>query len=171
MSRRASWPLSQLTAMALLQISEPGASPDPHQRRIAVGIDLGTTNSWSPPCATAWPNACPMRRAKSSCPLRCATWAMVGGRSAPRPWRRRPTTPSTPGLGQALHGANAGRWADAGKLPYRFVDRPGMLAIETREGVKSPSRSRPRSWRLCASAPRTAFTTSCSAPSSPCRPI
>jgi molecular chaperone HscA len=31
--------------MALLQISEPGASPDPHQRRIAVGIDLGTTNS------------------------------------------------------------------------------------------------------------------------------
>ena len=31
--------------MALLQISEPGQSPDPHTRRIAVGIDLGTTNS------------------------------------------------------------------------------------------------------------------------------
>ena len=31
--------------MALLQISEPGHSPDPHQRRIAVGIDLGTTHS------------------------------------------------------------------------------------------------------------------------------
>ena len=31
--------------MSLLQISEPGASPDPHQRRIAVGIDLGTTHS------------------------------------------------------------------------------------------------------------------------------
>lgn len=31
--------------MALLQISEPGASPMPHQRRLAVGIDLGTTNS------------------------------------------------------------------------------------------------------------------------------
>lgn len=31
--------------MALLQISEPGQSPDPHQRRIAVGIDLGTTHS------------------------------------------------------------------------------------------------------------------------------
>jgi molecular chaperone HscA len=31
--------------MALLQISEPGASPDPHQRRFAVGIDLGTTHS------------------------------------------------------------------------------------------------------------------------------
>ena len=31
--------------MALLQISEPGMAPAPHQRRLAVGIDLGTTNS------------------------------------------------------------------------------------------------------------------------------
>ncbi|WP_193165193.1 Fe-S protein assembly chaperone HscA [Microbulbifer hainanensis] len=31
--------------MALLQISEPGQSPEPHQRKRAVGIDLGTTNS------------------------------------------------------------------------------------------------------------------------------
>ncbi|WP_462381794.1 Fe-S protein assembly chaperone HscA [Pseudomonas sp. Marseille-QA0892] len=31
--------------MALLQISEPGQAPRPHQRRLAVGIDLGTTNS------------------------------------------------------------------------------------------------------------------------------
>src|ERR1700761_1415712 len=31
--------------MSLLQISEPGESPEPHQRKIAVGIDLGTTHS------------------------------------------------------------------------------------------------------------------------------
>ncbi|WP_134618922.1 Fe-S protein assembly chaperone HscA [Pseudomonas aeruginosa] len=31
--------------MALLQIAEPGQSPKPHERRLAVGIDLGTTNS------------------------------------------------------------------------------------------------------------------------------
>ena len=31
--------------MALLQISEPGQTPAPHQRKVAVGIDLGTTNS------------------------------------------------------------------------------------------------------------------------------
>ena len=31
--------------MALLQLSEPGESPDPHQRRHVVGIDLGTTHS------------------------------------------------------------------------------------------------------------------------------
>ena len=31
--------------MALLQISEPGKSQDPHQKKYYVGIDLGTTNS------------------------------------------------------------------------------------------------------------------------------
>ena len=31
--------------MVLLQISEPGQTPEPHQRRVAIGIDLGTTNS------------------------------------------------------------------------------------------------------------------------------
>ncbi len=31
--------------MALLQISEPGQAPAPHQRKLAVGIDLGTTHS------------------------------------------------------------------------------------------------------------------------------
>ena len=31
--------------MVLLQISEPGESPAPHQHKLAVGIDLGTTNS------------------------------------------------------------------------------------------------------------------------------
>ncbi|VEH66168.1 iron-sulfur cluster assembly chaperone protein HscA [Rodentibacter pneumotropicus] len=31
--------------MALLQISEPGQTAAPHQHRLAVGIDLGTTNS------------------------------------------------------------------------------------------------------------------------------
>ena len=31
--------------MALFQIAEPGQSDAPHERRLAVGIDLGTTNS------------------------------------------------------------------------------------------------------------------------------
>ena len=31
--------------MALLQISEPGESAAPHQHKLAIGIDLGTTNS------------------------------------------------------------------------------------------------------------------------------
>ena len=31
--------------MALMQIAEPGQSPVPHQIKLSVGIDLGTTNS------------------------------------------------------------------------------------------------------------------------------
>jgi Molecular chaperone len=31
--------------MALMQIAEPGMTADPHQRRLAIGIDLGTTHS------------------------------------------------------------------------------------------------------------------------------
>src|SRR5690606_8094900 len=41
----SAWKRWDNSPMALLQISEPGGSPDPHQRRIAVGIDLGTTHS------------------------------------------------------------------------------------------------------------------------------
>ncbi len=43
-SRRGDAP-TPVSLMALLQISEPGMAPAPHQRRLAVGIDLGTTNS------------------------------------------------------------------------------------------------------------------------------
>ena len=38
-------PKHDTSDMALLQISEPGQTPAPHQRRIAIGIDLGTTHS------------------------------------------------------------------------------------------------------------------------------
>src|SRR3954447_25276987 len=43
-SRKPTHP-NKKQVMALLQISEPGQAPDPHQRRLAVGIDLGTTHS------------------------------------------------------------------------------------------------------------------------------
>ena len=39
------WLTKNTEFMALLQISEPGESPVPHQRKLAVGIDLGTTHS------------------------------------------------------------------------------------------------------------------------------
>lgn len=45
--------------MALLQISEPGMSPDPHQRRFAIGIDLGTSNSLVAVCRSGVAEALP----------------------------------------------------------------------------------------------------------------
>jgi len=45
--------------MAFLQISEPGESPEPHTRRLAVGIDLGTTNSLVATIRNAVPECLP----------------------------------------------------------------------------------------------------------------
>ena len=45
--------------MALLQISEPGMSPAPHEHRLAVGIDLGTTNSLVATVRSATPTVLP----------------------------------------------------------------------------------------------------------------
>ena len=49
--------------MALLQISEPGQSPQPHQRRQAVGIDLGTTNSLVASVRSGMVKRCQMSKA------------------------------------------------------------------------------------------------------------
>jgi molecular chaperone DnaK (HSP70) len=65
----------------------------------------------------------------------------------------------------------AGRHRPAGaKLPYRFVDQPGMVALATRDGDKTPVEVSAEILATCASAPRTASTTNSSAPSSRCRP-
>ena len=45
--------------MALLQIFEPGETPDPHQRRFAIGIDLGTSNSLVAVSRSGVPEALP----------------------------------------------------------------------------------------------------------------
>ena len=45
--------------MALLQIFEPGETPDPHQRRLAIGIDLGTSNSLVAVSRSGVPEALP----------------------------------------------------------------------------------------------------------------
>ncbi len=53
--------------MALLQISEPGLSAAPHQRRLAAGIDLGTPILWWLPCVAARPRLCPIIKAAICC--------------------------------------------------------------------------------------------------------
>ena len=54
--------------MALLQISEPGMSPDPHQRRYAIGIDLGTSNSLVAVCRSGMPDALPDEQGRKLLP-------------------------------------------------------------------------------------------------------
>ena len=65
--------------MALLQISEPGQSPNPHERRIAVGIDLGTTHSLVAAVRSGIAECLPMTKAGSSAQRR----ALPGRTAAP----------------------------------------------------------------------------------------
>jgi molecular chaperone HscA len=125
--------------MALLQISEPGQSPDPHQRRVAVGIDLGTTHSLVAAVRNGVAECLPDAQGRVLLPS--AVRYLPGGRRqighdalAAQADDAQDTVVSVKRLmGRALadvHGAD--------RLPYRFVDRPGMVAIDTRDGIKTP---------------------------------
>jgi len=129
--------------MALLQISEPGQSPDPHQRRIAVGIDLGTTHSLVAAVRNGAAECLPDEQGRVILPSAVRYQLDEQGRT-----RRQ--------IGfDALHaqaedplntvvsvkrfmGRRLADLPDAGKLPYEFVDQPGMVAVQTVAGVKSP---------------------------------
>jgi molecular chaperone HscA len=125
--------------MALLQISEPGGAPDPHQRRIAVGIDLGTTHSL----------VAAVRNGVSECLPDEAGHVILPSAVRYLPEGRREIGHGA--LAQAaLDPANTivsvkrfmGRGlrdiAHVEKLPYDFVDAPGMVQLRTIDGVKSP---------------------------------
>jgi molecular chaperone HscA len=125
--------------MALLQISEPGQAPDPHQRRIAVGIDLGTTHSLVAAVRHGVPECLPDAQGRVLLPS--AVRYLEGG-------RRQIGTEALAAQGEDAEntlvsvkrfmGRALADVADAGRLPYRFVNRPGMLAIATRDGEKTP---------------------------------
>jgi molecular chaperone HscA len=125
--------------MALLQISEPGQSPDPHTRRIAVGIDLGTTHSLVAAVRHGVAECLPDAQGRTLLPS--AVRYLDGGRRqighealAAQADDPLDTIVSVKRLmGRALSDV-----AGAQKLPYRFIDRPGMVAVQTRDGVKTP---------------------------------
>ena len=125
--------------MALFQISEPGQSPEPHQQRLAVGIDLGTTNSL---VATVRNGA-------------ATVLADAQGRSLlPSIVRYQPDGRVEVGYAAQAHQSDdpknsiasvkryMGRGlkdvAHAENAPYDFVDAPGMVQLRTAAGVKSP---------------------------------
>ncbi len=125
--------------MVLLQISEPGGAPDPHQRRIAVGIDLGTTHSLVAAVRHGVAECLPDDAGRVILPS--AVRYLVGGRreigrSALAEAANDPT--NTILSVKRLMGRGLADIEGRDRLPYAFVDAPGMVQIETVDGVKSP---------------------------------
>ncbi len=125
--------------MALLQISEPGASPDPHQRRIAVGIDLGTTHSLVAAMRHGVAECLPDEQGRVILPS--AVRYLPEGRrqiGSDALAAQAEDPENTIVSVKRFMGRGLADVANREHLPYQFEDRPGMLAIATRDGVKSP---------------------------------
>jgi molecular chaperone HscA len=125
--------------MALLQISEPGASPDPHQRRIAVGIDLGTTHSLVAAVRHGVAECLPDLQGRVILPS--AVRYLPEGRreyGAAALAAQASDPENTIVSAKRFMGRGLADIASRAQLPYHFVDSPGMVGIATRDGVKSP---------------------------------
>jgi molecular chaperone HscA len=125
--------------MALLQISEPGGAPDPHQRRIAVGIDLGTTHSLVAGVRHGVAECLPDAAGRVLLPS-VVRYLPGGGRQigaaalAEAAVDPRNTIVSVKRfMGRGLSDVH-----ERAQLPYDWVDAPGMLQLDTVEGAKSP---------------------------------
>jgi molecular chaperone HscA len=125
--------------MALLQLSEPGQTPDPHTRRIAVGIDLGTTHSLVAAVRHGVAECLPDAQGRTLLPS-AVRYLDGGGRQigtdALAALAHDPL--NTVVSAKRLMGRALGDVAARDKLGYRFVDRSGTVGIETRDGVKTP---------------------------------
>ena len=130
--------------MALLQISEPGQSPDPHQRRIAVGIDLGTTHSLVAAVRNGVAECLPDDEGRVLLPS-VVRYLEQGGRqigydavAAQSSDARNTIASAKRFMGRGLQDV-----AQAEELPYEFVHNPdnnagGMVSVVTAGGIKSP---------------------------------
>lgn len=125
--------------MALLQISEPGASPDPHQRRIAVGIDLGTTHSLVAAVRNGVAECLPDESGRVVLPS-AVRYLGAGRRQIGHDaLAEQANDPENTIVSvKRFMGRGLSDIEGRSKLPYEFVDAPGMVQLATREGVKSP---------------------------------
>jgi molecular chaperone HscA len=125
--------------MALLQISEPGKSAAPHQHRLAVGIDLGTTNSLVATVRSGLSVVLNDEEGHALLPSvvhYLPDGSVEVGYSAQAQQSHDPqnTIVSVKRfMGRGVHDI-----ADLSHHPYRFIDAPGMVQINTAGGVKSP---------------------------------
>ena len=125
--------------MALLQIAEPGRAAAPHQHRLAVGIDLGTTNSLVATLRSGVPTV--LADEAGSCLLPsvvhyAADGEIVVGAAAQALAARDPQ--NTIASAKRLIGRAPGDIA-AGSVPYAITPMgPSAVGVSTRAGVKSP---------------------------------
>jgi molecular chaperone HscA len=125
--------------MALLQIAEPGQAAEPHQHRLAVGIDLGTTNSLVATVRSGSATVLPDERGRNLLPS-VVHYAedgtvTVGHRAQAR---QNEDPRNTVVSVKRFMGRGVKDLPDSAATPYRFVDAPGMLKIRTVAGDKSP---------------------------------
>ncbi len=125
--------------MALLQISEPGQAPDPHQRRIAVGIDLGTTHSLVAAVRHGVAECLPDAQGRVILPS-VVRYLENGGRQIGQDALAAAAQDPENTLASVKRfmGRGLDDIANRDKLPYRFIEQPGMVSLQTRAGAKSP---------------------------------
>ena len=125
--------------MALLQISEPGQAPNPHQRRIAVGIDLGTTHSLVAAVRNGVAECLPDDAGRVILP---SVVRYLDGGKREIGFAAQAALASDPentiASAKRFMGRSLTDVAGAEKLPYRFADHAGMLGVLTVAGEKSP---------------------------------
>jgi len=125
--------------MALLQISEPGQSPAPHEQRLAVGIDLGTTNSLVATVRNGAATVLPDALGRPLLPS--IVRYLPGGKvevGYPAQARQADDPKNTVVSVKRFMGRALRDVAHVEAAPYDFVDAPGMVQIRTLAGVKSP---------------------------------
>jgi len=125
--------------MALLQIAEPGMSAAPHEHRLAVGIDLGTTNSL---VATVRHSVAEVIADDQNRPLLPSIVRYLADGRVELGYeaqQHQATDPRNTIVSvKRFMGRGVKDVEHVENLPYDFVDAPGMLQIKTVAGVKSP---------------------------------
>jgi molecular chaperone HscA len=125
--------------MALLQIAEPGESTAPHQHRLAVGIDLGTTNSLVATVRNSVPVVLNDEKGRALLPSvvrYLADGTTVVGHAAQAAQSQDPRNTVT--SVKRFMGRGLADVAHVESMPYVFEDAPGMVRLRTAQGTKSP---------------------------------
>lgn len=125
--------------MALLQIAEPGMSTAPHQHRLAVGIDLGTTNSLVATVRNSIPEVLNDDEGRPLLPSIVRYLSNGHAHIGYKAQAAQTTDPKNTIVSvKRFMGRGLKDVSYVENLPYDFQDTPGMVQINTVAGVKSP---------------------------------